>query len=415
MSQKIDDPLYNSRLMKNYVVYVQQFYPLVDIDPILEYAWMKPYELEDQGHWFSQWQVDRFHERLSTVTKNPEISREVGRYTASEAYGALKQYIMGFLSPSAVYWMLEKFAPHLTRASTYKTRKLGSNKIEVLVTPNPGVAEKSYQCDNRCGIFEAIPNLFTNSYARVEHTTCIHQGGDVCRYIITWDSTHTIVWRRIRYYLIIGLGLISCSALYFFAPLICFAISIFVFALIIVMIVFHTESVEKRELTKNIKEQSNAARLLLNEINLRYSHATLIKDIGQTTSRLMEMDELFNAVIESIEKHLDYDRGGIWVVNTEKTKLCYKIGYGYDPEIEGLLKNSDFHLRPESKGVAVQAFLKQRPFLVNNIREIEGSLSLRSFEFVKKTGAQSFICVPLVYESDSFGVLFVDNIKAKRP
>ncbi|MFC1891866.1 adenylate/guanylate cyclase domain-containing protein [Thermodesulfobacteriota bacterium] len=412
---KIDDPLYNSRIINNYAVYVKQFYPHLDLNSLLEYAWIKPYELEDQGHWFSQWQVDRFHELLYKETKLSEISREVGRYAASaEASGALKHYVMGFMSPSAAYWVLEKFTPHLTRASTYKTKKLGTNKVEVIVTPNPGVAEKRYQCENRAGLFEAIPKLFTNSFAEVEHTTCIHRGGDVCRYIITWDSSAIMVWKRIRYYLI-ALSLVSCAALYFFVPPSYFAAIVFLLASIIVMIAFHSEGAEKKELVKNIREQSDAARNLLNEINLRYNDATLIKEIGQTTSKLMDVDEMFSSVILSIEKHLDYDRGGIWLANDKRTELSYKIGYGYDSEIETLLRNSSFHIRVESKGVAVQAFLKQRPFLVNNIRDLEGSLSKRSFEFMKKTRAQSFICVPLVYENDSFGVLFVDNLKSKRP
>ncbi|MBW1919309.1 MAG: hypothetical protein JRI81_03670, partial [Deltaproteobacteria bacterium] len=57
--QRIDEPLYNSRLIRNYVEYVRRFHPDVDVAEILRYAWITTYELEDQGHWFSQWQADR--------------------------------------------------------------------------------------------------------------------------------------------------------------------------------------------------------------------------------------------------------------------------------------------------------------------------------------------------------------------
>jgi hypothetical protein len=80
---RIDTPLYNSRLIKNYVEYVKEFHPDVDIHSILSYAWVKTYELEDQGHWFSQWQVDRFQELLRKKTGDPNISRKVGRYGAA--------------------------------------------------------------------------------------------------------------------------------------------------------------------------------------------------------------------------------------------------------------------------------------------------------------------------------------------
>jgi hypothetical protein len=108
----IQDPLYNSRLIKNYVEYIKKFHPDLDLDDILGFAWIRNYELEDQGHWFSQWQVDRFHERLAQKTGDSKISYKVGRYAAnSQASGMLKNYVMGFMTPAAAYWLIEKFSP----------------------------------------------------------------------------------------------------------------------------------------------------------------------------------------------------------------------------------------------------------------------------------------------------------------
>jgi len=49
------------------------------------------------------------------------------------------------------------------------------------------------------------------------------------------------------------------------------------------------------------------------------------------------------------------------------------------------------------------------------VGEIERDISERSYAFIKKLKTQSFICVPIVYERVSLGVLFVDNLKSKRP
>ena len=412
---KIDEPLYNSRLIKNYVVYVKEYYPELEIDSILNYAYITKYELDDQGHWFSQWQVDRFHEGLSRETKNPNLSRDVGRYMASsDVSGPIKQYIMGFMTPAAAYWVLEKIVPHLTRACTLKTIKLGPNKVEVSVTPKPGVIERSYQCENRAGQFEAIAKVFTNKYAIIDHPTCIHKGGGACRYIITWEDTSSFLWRRFRLYLI-SLALLSLAALYFLITPIHYAGLIFLSAFFLIGIVIHTEEAEKKELIHNVKDQSNAANLLLNEINRRHNDTLLIKEIGQATSKLLNIDDLLKYVMESMKRLLDYDRGGIWLVNSDNTCLVYRAGYGYESDIDNILKSSDFHLDdPNSKGVAVQAFRKQRPFLVNDFSEIESDLTARSLEFIKNIGAHSFICVPLVYERRSFGIIFVDNVRSKR-
>ena len=412
---KIDEPLYNSRLIKNYVVYVKEYYPEVEIDSILNYAYIAKYELDDQGHWFSQWQVDRFHDGLSRETKNPNLSREVGRFMASsDASGPVKQYIMGFMTPAAAYWVLAKIVPHLSRACTFKTIKLGSNKLEVLVSPNHGVIEKSYQCENRCGLLEAVAKVFTNKYAIIDHPTCIHKGGDICRYIITWEDTGLFLWSRFRLYLI-SLSLLSLVALYFLITPIHYAGLIYLSAFFLIGIVIYTEEAEKKELVQNVKDQSKAAEQLLNEINRRYNDTLLIKEIGQTTSKLLNINDLIKSVMESMKKLLDYDRGGIWLVNSDNTRLIFKDGYGYESDIYSILKKSDFHLDdPNSKGVAVQAFRKQRPFLVNDLSEIESNLTDRSLEFVKAIGAHSFVCVPLVYERRSFGIILVDNVRSKR-
>ena len=61
---KIDEPLYNSKIIKIFVEYVAQYHPKVDINEILKQSWINQYEIEDPGHWFSQWQVDRFYDAI---------------------------------------------------------------------------------------------------------------------------------------------------------------------------------------------------------------------------------------------------------------------------------------------------------------------------------------------------------------
>ncbi len=413
---RIDTPLYNSRLLKNYVEYIKEFHPDVDIHSILDYAWIKNYELEDQGHWFSQWQVDRFHQLLRKKTGDPNISRKVGRYAAtSRASSVVKQYALGFMSPGAAYWVAEKLASHLTRASVLKTKKLGPNKIEVSSILDSEIEERPYQCDNRMGYLEGVTKLFTNKFAKIEHPTCIHRGGDLCLYIVSWERTASFLWTRVRNYLSV-LSLLACGVLYFYLPLFFWLASIFFCTSLMTGAALYAERRKNDELANNIESQRDAAKLLLDEINLRYNNAQLVKEVGQATAMFLDTHKLLSAVTEAMEKRLDFDRGGIWLANDEKTRLTYTMGYGYDRELELLLRRTDFHLdNLSAKGVAVQAFRSQSPFLVNDISAIEKDLSERSLRFVKQVGAQSFICAPIVYERESLGILFVDNPKSKRP
>ena len=61
----------------------------------------------------------------------------------------------------------------------------------------------------------------------------------------------------------------------------------------------------------------------------------------------------------------------------------------------------------------MRSFREQKPFLVRDVAEIEKDLSPRSREFVRQMGVQSFICVPIVYEAESLGVLVVENNRSR--
>jgi class 3 adenylate cyclase len=413
---QIHAPLYNSRLIKNNVEYIKKFHPDLDLEDILHYSWIRTYEIEDQGHWFSQWQVDRFHERLTQKTGDSRISRKVGQFAAtSEASGAVKHYALGFMTPGAAYWVFEKIAPHLTRASTFKSQKLGANKYEILSKPNPGVVLKSYQCDNMLGQLEALSKLFTGRFPKVEHPECIHEGGAACRYLITLEWTPSFMWRGMRSHFILA-GLLACLGLHFAISYFSWAVVTLLFVIFFLGISYYFEQLEKKDLSKTVEAQQDAVKALLDQINIRYNDVQLVKEIGQATSMLLDTERLLKAVVAAMQNRLDFDRGGIWLANREKSRLVYRVGYGYNADVEEVLKKTDFNLdKPHSRGVAVQSFREQRPFLVNDVGEIEKDISERSYSFIKKLKAQSFICVPIVYERESLGVLFVDNLKSKRP
>ena len=323
---KIDDPLYNSRLIKNHVEYVKEFHPGVDIDSILGYAGITTYQAEDQGHWFTQNQADRFHEILIQKTRDPDISRKVGRYAvSSKASGVLKQYTLGLMSVTSVYSLMEKVYSIMSRGATVKVKKLGANKVEIVSTPKPGVNEKPYQCENRIGTFECIGKLFTRNYAKIEHPSCYHRGDDCCRYIITWERTFPVIWKRIRDCLLL-LSVITSLVFFFVLPIMSWFVLVLLCISVTLTASFYSEHLEKKELVKTIKTQGDTAKNHLDEINIRYNNALLIQEIGQATSTISDIDKLVRTVVSLMEKRLDFDRGMIMLVNKSKTRLLYTNG-----------------------------------------------------------------------------------------
>ena len=409
-------PLYNSKITKTYLEYIKKSYPDLDLDAVLEYAEMTKYEVEDPAHWFSQHQEDRFQQALVKQTDDPNIAREAGRYTTShEGMGPAKQHILGFIKPTSVYLLMEKLYPILSRGATIKAKKLGPNKVEIVSTPKRGVNEKPYQCENRIGIFESLAELFTNKFANVQHPLCFHVGDKSCHYIITWEKTASIIWKRIRNYSLL-ISIIMSMCLFFVLPLITWSAFTLLCFLVTMAFSFYSDRLEKKELSETVKTQGDTAKDLLDEMNIRHNNALLIHEIGKATSSIIDIDKLIKTVVRIMEMHIDFDRGMIMLADSDRTRLSYTAGYGYVKKKEKLLQQAEFHLdNPESKGVFVVAFKDQKPILVNDIAEIEKKLSKRSLKFAKEMGAQSLICVPIIYENESLGLLAVDNIRSKRP
>jgi PAS domain S-box-containing protein len=408
-------PIYNSRITKSYLNYLKIHWPQVDCDELLEKSGMTRYQVDDPAHWFTQEQVDRFHAVIVEKTGAADISRQAGRHVSSSSgIGAAKQYFLGFVGPALAYLAAGKVVDKFSRATVNTARKLGSNRIESTFTQHPGVLEKPYQCQNRIGHLEAMAEVFSGKFARVDHPECFHRGDACCRYIVSWDKSPAFLWARIRNY---------SSALFILLSLVFWAFlplhhwltaSLIGLAAVLTLSLISTQF-EKGELIRTIQSQKAAAQEHLDQLSVRYSNAQLVQEIGQATSTVIEIDALISAVIKTISKRLDFDRGVIMLANADKTRLEYIDGFGYSKGHEKLLRSNSFHLdRPEARGYFVRAFFDQKPFLMQDVKADQDKLSRRSRAMAMEMGVKSLICVPMVYEKESFGILAVDTVNSKR-
>jgi len=408
--------LYNSRIIGTFLEYFRDHRPDIDIQDLLVNSRIAPYEVEDEGHWLTQRQVDDFHDAVMQQTDDPSIFREAGRYMASSrSVIAVRQFLIGFITPVHAYTMLGKIMSYLDRGVTSEARKISRNRVEIVIRPVEGVIDKPYQCENRKGSFEAVAKVFTKKLPLLEHPVCIHDGGSYCQYIIGWEEPTFMKWNRLRNYLAI-LFIILLVVCGFMCPPLYLAGLGSILAGIFFGMSYYTQHLEKKEIYKNIEQQGNTANRLLDQITIGYNNALLVQEIGQAVSSILDVDELLKFVMETLKKRLDFDRGMIMLANQDKTRLVYVSGYGYSPEHEMVLKGTYFHLdNPKSKGPLVTAFKQQTPMLISNIDDMRSDISSRSTDFVEALGISSFICVPIVYEGKSEGILAVDNYRSKRP
>ena len=410
-----ETPLYNSRIVDTYIKLLKRRYCYVDIDEVLQYAGMKAYEVADQGHWFTQEQIDRFHAILLQKTGNINISREAGQYAASpETLGVMRQYGLGLIGPAKVYERIGQASSRLSRSSIYTSRKLSGNSIEITVKPREGSQEKQFQCENRLGFWDAIARAFGSRTPYVEHPQCLFKGDDVCRYIITWQSQGSSVWKLARN-LSLSLFLLALmivasidlrAALTMILPL---------SAGIVVILTLISERIEKLEFKSILGKLQMTSYELLEQIESNYNNSRLTNEIGEAVASQTSIEGVLSKIIMLFQKRLNYDRGLIMLANPENTRLIFRAGFGYAGDKLEILKQTAFHLdRPDAKGVFVVCFKEQKPFLINNIGELGHQLSARSQIFAKELESRSFICCPIICEGRSIGILAVDNLQSKR-
>lgn len=409
-------PSYNSRLIDTFIKLIKRKYSYINIGELLSYAGMEPYQVEDEGHWFTQEQIDLFHDRLAKLSGNENIAREAGRYAASpDALGVMRQYALSLVGPAKVYELIGKYAHNFTKASIYESKKTGSNKVEITVTPGKGVSEKPFQCENRMGYWEAIAALFNYRLPKIEHPDCLFKGGKVCRYIVSWQESRSAFWKKVRNYVTLFLSL-TCLSFYPISSEVILSVILPFSVFVVLLLTQYVGILEKRELNSAIANLSDSADKLLEQINVNYNNALMINEIGLAISKHTDIDDILTSIVKVLEGRLDYDRGVIFLASEDKTRLIFRAGFGYADELLGILTNTGFHLdKPESKGVFVVSFREQKPFLINDIEGIKENLSPRGLEFAKRMGSRSFICCPIIYEDVSLGILGVDNVKTKKP
>jgi HD-GYP domain-containing protein (c-di-GMP phosphodiesterase class II) len=423
-----DVALYNSRVINPYIKLIKNKYSYVNISELLSYADMKSYEVADQGHWFTQEQVNRFQEKLQELTGNDDIAREAGRYAASpEAMGVMWQYVLGMVGPATVFALAGKVAGNFTRSSDYSSKRISSNKVELIVRIRDNCREQPFQCQSRMGWFEAMAAAVNHKVLNIEHPECLFQGGEICRYLISWERNLSDHLKTSR--ILAGIAAILAVAGYaVFDPKLAFSSVLPLVTIMLLVLSILVEKVEKRELLSILDNLRVSTDKLLEQIDINYNNALMTNEVGQaiTKQSSMQIDEyadshanienILQNVVQIFEKRLDYKRGLILLSNSAKTRLEIKAGFGYEDEHRELLKKSAFNLnRPQSRGAFVVSFREQKPILINELADIEDSLSLRSKAFARKMGAQSFICCPIICDGESIGVLAVDNPRSNRP
>ncbi len=407
----IDDqtPQYNSGILGNYIDYIQSQNIDVDIDKLLSCCGITRFELNDESHFFSQAQVNVFHECLNEQLSDPDIAYKVGRHAwKMKSAGTLTQYVMQFITPQTVIKSLDNVYSKWSRGHRCQTTITGKCQAEVAVWAQNGVREQPFQCDYRRGILETIVKFQTGQPAQVDHPQCIHRGDDACRYRLAWKEKRSVTWKRAGGMASV-LSLLLTAGLFFVLPALPWSLLAMTLVAICLSIFLVGDRVEKKELGRFLKDQGNVADHLLQELEIRHDNTRMVKEIGQTSVEIFEIQPFFDTVLKSISRNSIFTRGIIALFDEKGRQLRYGASFGLSDSEQPL--SEDLQFRVESGNTAdalVQSLNDGRPLLLRDNQNKEAPLPTEAVQALKPLGFETFISIPLVYKREPVGFLFVD-------
>jgi PAS domain S-box-containing protein len=410
-------PIYNSRILRNYTEFLRQQYPETDIAPLLEHAGIRPHELEDPGHWLCQRQVNRFHDYLRRLIPDPDIAKKVGRFAGvSRTSGALRQVALGFVTPLTAYLGLGKLLIQWVRGHEVQTRAIQRNMVEVIITPLPGVQEGSFQCANRIGTLEALAMIFNHRLPAVAHDACMHRGQAHCRYVITWENTPAMRWKRLRSWSLLA-GAAAAGLGGVLLPL-WPALTLAGICLSLVLgVMGHTAGLENRSLRDMVHRQGDAAGAHMEEVAGRYNNALLVEETGRAASSVMELEGVAAAVMAVLEQRTTFEQGLLLLAdeNQRGLRLAGSFGLSRDETDRLAAPTFDWGLgETEAAGPVGWIQRHGRPLVINDADDIQRRFGGRWAGSAGELGLQAFLGVPVVYKLQSLGVLAVFNRRRER-
>jgi PAS domain S-box-containing protein len=408
-------PLYNSGIIGNYIHYLESHHVDLDTEDLLRCTGLTRFDINDEGHYLTQAQVNKFHRCLGDVLIDPKISYKVGLHALQmKSTGTIKQYGLQFITPAAMYKAVDRLYPQWSKGHFSRTTITGKNQAEVTVSVRPDVREAPFQCENRQGFFEAIGKISTDRASEVAHPRCMHRGDDACQYLITWQEKQSAIWKRAGVWAGV-LAIAVAAATYFYMSAPSWVILMLAMGMACLSVLLIGGRMEKKELAGLLKAQGDSTGHLLEEIENRYRNAQLIQEIGLAGADILDENTLLETVLESISRNLDFTRGMIALCNDGCNRLRQATNLGFSQADRQFLDQMDFGIDLDNASDEfIQSLKNGRPIYVRDIQRKIAGMTPNNRDLIKNINLEALIGVPLIHNKKPLGLLLVDTRGAKR-
>ena len=162
------------------------------------------------------------------------------------------------------------------------------------------------------------------------------------------------------------------------------------------------------------EELATAFNKMSVRLNDQFNELSMLAKIGETMANILSKDKLIQAAGTAMEKYLDFDRGMVLMANEHSNRLSYAGGFGYSAENIRQFQNYELEaIDNQSDDPISSAFIEQKPISLTSPAGTETEQSEDLNLFLKSTEFQYIICIPIVYERESLGVLVLERANPK--
>ncbi len=135
---------------------------------------------------------------------------------------------------------------------------------------------------------------------------------------------------------------------------------------------------------------------LYSEVKRKSLQDRLLLEVGKKISASLKLDEVLNAIMDSISQLVSFDAGGIFLIDRERKELRRVVTRGYDAKLLDKI-----HLKL-NKGIYGKVIATKKPSIINDVSRSPDYYSVRPT-------TRSQLTVPLLHGRQVMGVIAVES------
>ncbi len=312
---------FNSQLFNNYIHYIKDIHPDIDITKVLNAAGIESWEL-DPGHWFSQEAVERFYYAAREATGNPNIAVDAAKHTANVwPKNFIREMVLFLLSPTNLYAQFGRLTSLYCKDVTATSKKISKNHYEIVLNWLEGSNPKKFQCDRYLSYVSGAPIIFGQPEAKVKHTECyFNNKGSRCVYHVYLEPSPSqrinLIIKLILCMSPVGLFLFSGS----FSTLIAYILSA---VSVVASLAWFSERKDKRSILDSCARQTMEPSDLYMSYAKYYNSAGIVSSVGYALSRITSVEKSIEKLAE-ILLQFEHSKGIIAIIDHDTIKPAFQ-------------------------------------------------------------------------------------------